>query len=108
MVRVRRRTHRDDFGRFRGVRDAHGVLLGAVLLPGVRVKDTHLVGIFSEEGRQCRFVSERCIGIDMDGVSDVLIEVAVIDGFFIFGYGVEGGYRPASGSFVAHLLELFP
>ena len=109
LDRVRRRTCRDrGLGRFRGVKSAHGVLLGAVLRPGVRVKDTQLVGIFGEEGRQCRFVSKSCIGIAVDGVSHVFIQVAVIDGFFIFRDGVEGGYRPASGNFVAHLSELFP
>ena len=76
--------------------------------PAFESRISHLVGIFGEDGRQCRFVSEGYIGIEMDGVNHVLIEVAVIDGFFIFGYGVEGGYRPASGSFVAHLSELFP
>ena len=84
------------------------MVLGTVLRPGVRVEDTHLVGIFGEEGHQCRFVSKTCIGIDVDGVSHVLIQVAVIDGFFIFRIGVEGGYRPASGNVVAHLSELFP
>ena len=98
LDRVRqRRSCRDcpfpGLGCCRELGSALEVLLSTVLRPGVRAKDTYIGGIFGEEGRHRRFVSKSCVRVDVDGVSHVLVQVAVSDGFFVFGDGVEGGYR---------------